>query len=214
MNASHGNNADQRAFWSGKFGDSYVDRNKSIEEVNESYADQTGITVEEIFQKFFKDVDKGSRILELGCNVGLNLGMLQKLGFTNLYGVELNKKALEIAKERNPKVVFANSSIEDYEPNEKYDLVYTAGVLIHIHPSALESIIRKIVNLTNRYVFGFEYYSDNLIEIKYRDHSNVCWKQNFPYLFKRLFPTIKIVKKEKFYYKDQDLVDIGYLLRK
>jgi len=140
--------------------------------------------------------------------------MLQKLGFTNLYGVELNKKALEIAKERNPKVVFANSSIEDYEPNEKYDLVYTAGVLIHIHPSALESIIRKIVNLTNRYVFGFEYYSDNLIEIKYRDHSNVCWKQNFPYLFKRLFPTIKIVKKEKFYYKDQDLVDIGYLLRK
>jgi len=61
VNASHGNNADQRAFWSGKFGDSYVDRNKSIEEVNESYADQTGITVEEIFQKFFKDVDKGSR---------------------------------------------------------------------------------------------------------------------------------------------------------
>ena len=214
MNRSYDINANQRAFWSGEFGNAYVDRNKSIDEVNESYAQQTGITVEDIFQRFFNDIDRKSKILEVGCNVGLNLEMLQKMGFNNLHGIELNKKALQIAQERNPKVIFVNSSIEDYQSKEKYDLVYTAGVLIHIHPSTLESVIRKIVDLSAKYVFGFEYYSDKLEEIKYRDHSNVCWKQDFPLLFTKLFPQLKIVKQEKFSYKDNDLIDVAYLLRK
>lgn len=214
MNNSSDRNANQRAFWSGEFGNAYVDRNKSIDEVNKSYAEQTGITVDDIFQRFFNDIDKESRILELGCNVGLNLEMLRKMGFNNLHGVELNKKALEIAKERNPKVIFVNSSIEDYQSKEKYDLVFTAGVLIHIHPSTLESLIRKIVDLSAKYIFGFEYYSDKLEEIKYHDHSNVCWKQNFPLLYMKLFPQLKVVKQEKFNYKNNDLNDVAYLLRK
>ena len=214
MNSSYDRNANQRAFWSGEFGNTYVDRNKSIDEVNESYAQQTGITVEDIFQRFFNDIDRKSKILELGCNVGLNLEMLQKMGFNNLHGIELNKKALQIAQERNPKVIFVNSSIEDYQSKEKYDLVFTAGVLIHIHPSILESVIRKIVDLSTQYVFGFEYYSDKLEEIKYRDHSNVCWKQDFPLLFTKLFPQLKIVKQEKFSYKNSAMNDVAYLLRK
>ena len=214
MNRSYDINANQRAFWSGEFGNAYVDRNKSIDEVNESYAQQTGITVEDIFQRFFNDIDRKSKILEVGCNVGLNLEMLQKMGFNNLHGIELNKKALQIAQERNQKVIFVNSSIEDYQSKEKYDLVYTAGVLIHIHPSTLESVIRKIVDLSAKYVFGFEYYSDKLEEIKYRDHSNVCWKQDFPLLFTKLFPQLKIVKQEKFSYKNSEMNDVAYILRK
>ena len=214
MNDSSDRNANQRAFWSSEFGNAYVDRNKSIDEVNKSYAEQTGITVEEIFRRFFNDLDRQSKILELGCNVGLNLEMLEKMGFNYLHGVELNKKALKIAQERNPKVIFVNSSIEDFESNEKYDLVFTAGVLIHIHPSILESVIRKIVDLSNQYIFGFEYYSEKLEEIKYRNHSNLCWKQDFPLLFRKLFPSLKIVRQEKFSYKDNDLIDIAYLLRK
>lgn len=214
MNNSSDRNVNQRAFWSGEFGNAYVDRNKSIDEVNKSYAEQTGITIEDIFRRFFNDIDRKSKILELGCNVGLNLEMLQKMGFKNLHGVELNKKALEIAQERNPKVIFVNSSIEDFQSKEKYDLVFTAGVLIHIHPSTLESIIRKIIDLSTQYIFGFEYYSENLEEIKYRNYSNVCWKQDFPLLFRKLFPHLKIVKQEKFSYKEKDLIDVAYLLRK
>ncbi len=207
-------NTQQREFWLGEFGDSYMQRNKSIEDVNQEYAKETGITVEQIFQKFFDSLDRKSKILELGCNVGLNLRMLQKMGFTNLYGVELNKKALDIAQKNSKNITFINSSIEDFEPSETYDLVYTAGVLIHINPSVLDSVLKKIINLTNRYVFGFEYYSDNLVEIKYRDYANVCWKQNFPLLFTKLSPSLKVIKEEKFFYKNKNLVDIAYLLQK
>ncbi len=207
-------NDSQRKFWLGEFGDFYINRNKTIEEVNELYEKETGFTVEQIFKKFFHNIDKKSKILELGCNVGLNLRVLQKMRFTNLYGVELNKKAVDIAQKNSKNITFINSSIEDFEPNETYDLVYTAGVLIHINPLSLDSIIKKIVNLTNRYIFGFEYYADNLTEIKYRDYTNMCWKQNFPLLFKKLFPSLKIIEEEKFHYRKKNLTDIAYLLQK
>lgn len=207
-------NVHQREFWLGEFGDSYMQRNNNIEKINDDYKKETGITVEQVFQKFFDKVDKNSKILELGCNIGLNLGMLQKMGFTNLCGVELNEKALVIAKKNNKNITFINSSIEDFESDETFDLVFTAGVLIHINPSILDSVIRKVTNLTHRYIFGFEYYSDNLVEIKYRNHQNTCWKQNFPLLFQKLSPSLQVIKEEKFHYKNSNLIDVAYLLQK
>jgi len=215
MNNIIENNAEQRKFWLSKFGENYINRNKSMDEVNQFYEQQTGTTKEQIFQNFFDGIERKSKILELGCNIGLNLSILRKMGFKNMYGIELNKKAIEIGKKENPDVTFIHSSIEEFDPKgKKYDLVFTAGVLIHIHPSSLHSIIKKIVNLTKEYIFGFEYYADRQVEIAYRGSSNVCWKQNFPLLFKKLFPSIKTVKEEKIHYKKENLCDIAYLLRK
>ena len=214
MESNTSDNAQQREFWLGDFGDSYMQRNNSIEKVNEDYKKETGITVEQIFKIFFDNIDKKSKILELGCNIGLNIEILRKMGFHNLYGVELNKKALDIAKKNNKNVTFINSSIEDFKSNETFDLVFTANVLIHINPSMLDSIIRKIINLTHRYIFGFEYYSDNLVEIKYRNYQNTCWKQNFPLLFKNISPSLQVIKEEKFHYLDSNLIDVAYLLQK
>ncbi len=215
MGGSVESNASQRKFWSEDFGENYITRNMTMEEVNDLYKKQTGVTVEKIFQDFFSDIDKKSSILELGCNIGLNLSTLHKMGFSNLYGLEINKKAIGIAKKNNPEVEFINSSIEEFDPKgKKYDLVYTAGVLIHINPTALKAVVDKMLSLTKEYIFGFEYYSDELIEIKYRGHANVCWKQNFPLLFKKAMPTLQTMKEEKFHYKDEDLYDIAYLLKK
>ncbi|MBI1829461.1 MAG: methyltransferase domain-containing protein [Thaumarchaeota archaeon] len=215
MNNSYENNSNQRNFWAGEFGNSYIDRNYSTEEMNQLYKERTGFTFEQILKNFFIDIDKNSKILELGCNIGLVLSSLKKMGFANLYGLELNKKSFEIAKENNPNITFINSSMEDYDSKgEHFDLVYTSGVLIHIHPDALNAIIHKIVSLTNEYIFGFEYYSDSLVEVKYRGHSNVLWKQNFPLLFTKLYPSMTKIKEKKIYYKNEDLCDVAYLLKK
>ena len=106
------------------------------------------------------------------------------------------------------------SLIEDLETHEKYDIVYTSGVLIHINPETLPLVISKMDKLSKKYIFGYEYYSDNLVEIKYRDHENSCWKQNFPELIKKLNPSFKTIKEEKFQYKDENICDIAYLLKK
>ena len=206
---------DQKNFWENEFGTDYIERNKTLSEINEFYKQQTGITQEEIFTNFFSEINRKYNILEIGCNIGLKLSILKKMGFSNLFGLEVNKTAFEIAKKNNPDISFINSSIEEFEPSGKqFDLVFTSGVLIHIHPSLLNSIIKKMVNLTKEYIFGFEYYSDMLIEIPYRGNSNVCWKQNFSSLFTKLFPLLITIKQEKIRYKDKDLCDIVYLLRK
>ncbi len=207
-------NTEQREFWKGDFGIDYINRNKTIETVNELYEKQTGTTVENIFKKFFDQIDRNSTIIELGCNVGLNLSVLSKMGFKNLTGIEINETAYSIAKENNPNVNFINSSIEDFNSTNTYDLVYTAGVLIHIHPDTLPLIIKKMDNLSKKFIFGFEYFSENLVEIKYRNNLKTCWKQNFPELIKQSNPSFKTIKEEKFQYKDENICDIAYLLEK
>ena len=209
MNDNQENNSLQRKFWEGEFGDSYVERNNSIEEANTIYKEMAGVTIEEIYANFFAGINKENKILELGCNI------LQNLGFKDLYGLEINKKAYEIARRNNPKITFINSTIEDFNSKDtKYDLVFTSGVLIHIHPSVIKTIINKIIDLTKEYIFGFEYYADALTEVNYRGHANVLWKQNFPKLFLESTTSIKSIKEQKIPYKNSNLCDIAYLLKK
>lgn len=190
-----------------------MERNKSINSNNQLYKEQ--ISVEQIFTEFFDNIDKRNKILELGCSIGLKLSLLHKMGFSNLYSVEINRKAFEIAQKNNPDITFYNSSIEDFDQNnETYDLVFTSGVLIHINPKILNSIVDKIINLTKKYIFGFEYYADKLEEVEYRGHSDVLWKQNYPLLFTKRSASIKAVKSRKFFYKNSNLCDIAYLLNK
>ena len=142
MNLNSSN--DQHNFWLGSFGDEYIQRTGSLEKLNSIYFNLTGTSLSKIFENFFSDFDKDMTILELGCNVGIKLEILKNMGFSNLTGLEMNPKALDIAKKNNPEINFINSSIEDFDPNGKtFDLVFTYGVLIHQHPSNLESIISK-----------------------------------------------------------------------
>jgi len=208
-------NGEQREFWKGEFGNEYIERNKSIEEGNQLYKERTGISFEEVFKTMLIDVDKQSKILEIGCNVGIKLTILQKLGYTNLTGIEINDKAFDIAKQNNSKIDFIHTSIEDFDvKNEKYDLVFTSNVLIHFSPKNLEIVIKKMYDLTKTYIFGFEYYADELTEVVYRGHNEKLWKQNFPNVFKRLFPNLEIMKQQKIDWKDEELCDIAYLLKK
>lgn len=47
---------------------------------------------------FLGDLDRSLRILEVGANVGFQLALLQRMGFCNLYGIELQPYAVERAR--------------------------------------------------------------------------------------------------------------------
>lgn len=61
---------------------------------------------------------------------------------------------------------------------------------------------------------GFEYYSDKLVRVTYRGQSDALWKQDFPRLFRKIYPTLILEKQEIIPYKDDNIADITYLLRK
>jgi pseudaminic acid biosynthesis-associated methylase len=214
MIENNNSNLDQQNFWKGEFGEEYRKRCNTVEYQNSSYKQRTGITEEEAFLKIFKGIDKKSRILEVGCNIGLKLSILEKMGFENLFGLEINENSFKIAKKLNPKIKFFNSSIEEFETSEKFDFIYTATVLVHINPSIMELIMSKMINLTKKYIGGLECFSENITEVKYRNNSNTLWKQNFPENFKKISSELKSTYEEKIPYYENNLVDIVYLLEK
>lgn len=205
----------QEEFWLSNFGNEYLKRNFTYEDFNEQYIRQTGFSTDKPFQDFFVNLDKNITILEFGSNVGIKLEILKKMGFKNLTGIDINEEAIKIAKKRNPEINFIHSTIDNLILKDaKYDLVFTSLVLIHQNPQLIDSIISKIVDISKKYIFGYEYFSDILTEIEYRGNNNVLWKQDFVKLFRKNYPSLKLVKEKKYHYLDNKLVDIAYLFEK
>ena len=61
-----------------------MSRNSTTEDIDRYYKSKTGVSVSGIVKEFFGDLDRSLEILEVGCNIGLKLGILQKMGFITL----------------------------------------------------------------------------------------------------------------------------------
>lgn len=195
---------DQQMFWKGSGGDKYITRNRYFH--NFEYLDGYR---ENILKDFLSEIPKDSTVLELGCNKGQTIGHLKDLGFTKVTGIDINKSALKIAREEFPEFEFIESSIEDYNREEQFDLVITSGVLIHIHPANLPTIVKKIRELSKKYIFGFEYYSKEFHKINYLDGE--LWSGNYANVFNIKPQRIEIHTMKK---KEKDPTHIFYLIEK
>ncbi|KKL97042.1 hypothetical protein LCGC14_1838420, partial [marine sediment metagenome] len=70
------------------------------------------------------------RILEVGCSYGGFLILLKNLGWM-VKGLELNKEAVKFAKNRL-KLDVENGSIEDFQSDVQFDIIYLKMVLEHV----------------------------------------------------------------------------------
>lgn len=207
---------EQMEKWAGEFGREYTDRNAlSLEEMEALYKKNYGMTRTELNERFLKEMDRTIRILEVGSNIGNQLLCLQRVGFRNLYGVELQNYAVEFSKSRTRNInIIEGSAFDIPYKNGYFDLVFTAGVLIHINPSDIALVIREIYRCTRKYIWGFEYYADKYTEIPYRGQRNLLWKADFAKLYLNQFGDLELVKEEHLKYLDNDNVDTMFLFRK
>ncbi|EPY6430224.1 methyltransferase domain-containing protein [Clostridium sporogenes] len=207
----------QKQKWSTEFGKEYTDRNiYKPDNLDEFYKKQYGVTRSEMNNKFLTQyVDRDSKILEVGCNVGNQLRLLQRMGYTNLYGIELQDYAVEKAKELTKGINIIKGNADDIPFKDGYfDLVFTSGVLIHINPENIKKVLEEIFRCSNKYIFGFEYYSDNYEKINYRGNDDLLWKTDFSKLYLKYIPNLKIEKYKKFKYIDNNNEDLMFLLKK
>lgn len=201
---------EQLEFWKGEFGDRYISRNSG--DWDKFYEKQWGISRTDLNHEFLEQISKDTRILEIGCNIGNQLNILEKDGFNNLWGLEINKKALSIARE-NKGITFVEGSVFDIPfKNNFFEVVFTSGVLIHIAPQDLSSAMDEIYRVSNKYIWGFEYYSEMQESITYRGHDNKLWKNNFKKLYLDKFSNLKIINEKKLKYLENENVDMMYLL--
>ena len=206
----------QEEFWSGDFGKEYSDRNVwSIDEYDDFYKAEWGTTRTEMNQKFIGHLPKDIKILEVGCNVGMQLMLLQKMGYTNLYGVELQQYAVEKAKELSKGINIIQGSGFDIPFKDNYfDVVVTNGVLIHISPDDHGKIMNEVIRCSKKYIWGFEYYSPELQTLSYRGNEGYLWKTDFSKVYSSLAPSLKETMREYYKYTYDDNVDMMFLLEK
>jgi len=204
----------QELFWSGEFGDQYTDRNSNIEQLT---LKKFGISRTMMNQQFLSDLDI-KNVLEVGCNRGeqLNLLWLGNDNIEDFYGIDINEHALWEARKRNPNLNHLKGSALDIPFKDNYfDLVYTSGVLIHIHPDNLKQVMSEIYRVSKKYIWGMEYWSLDCKEINYRGNEGFLWKNNFSHLYQEHFPNLKLIKEEFYEYQDgSGNVDTMFILRK
>ena len=207
---------DQMQQWSSEFGKEYTERNPhTIEVMDELYKKQFGLTRTELNLMFLGNLDRTIKILEVGSNVGAQLHGLQKIGFKNLYGIEIQPYAVEVSKQNTKNINLIQGTAFDIPFKDSYfDIVFTSGVLIHINPDDLNIAIREIYRCTSEYIWGFEYYADKFSEIPYRGRRNLLWKANFAKLYLDEFSNLELVKEERIKYLDNDNADSMFLIRK
>lgn len=204
----------QEDFWSTNFGEAYSDRNQhTVEALDAIYKETFGTTRGEMNSEFIPDDAKS--FLEVGCNTGNILSSLQAQGHKNLNGIDIQEYAIQQAIELTSEInVLVGSAFNIPFEDNSFDLVFTSGVLIHIHPDDVAGVMREIARVSKKYIWGLEYYSPEREEINYRDKLGYCWKDNFPRLYQENVPGLKLIKEKHYKYLENDNVDSMFILKK
>lgn len=156
---------EQECFWGGGFGDEYIKRN-TYESLLPSYLN--------MWTKIISKTNNIKSCLEFGANIGVNLQTLKLLiPKLHIVAIEINKTACEkyLSKFISKGNIY-NQSILDYKVDNKYDLTYTRGVLIHINPQELNVVYEKLYQSSNKYIVIVEYYNPIPMNVTYRGHSD------------------------------------------
>lgn len=138
----------------------------------------------DIFKRF--DIPKDYEILELGSNCGRNLYHLNQNGYESLFGIEINKKAIEIMDKhfvfsKRPSII--NSTIEAYinpdsSPHTEVDVIFTMATFLHIHPDS-DWIFEVLASMTRNYIITIEHESFFNARIFPRNYKDIFEKLGF-----------------------------------
>lgn len=205
--------------WDSSFGRNYTKRNPHTAEATDLLYEKTitGLTRSAMNERFLSGL-KIDNVLEVGCNVGAQLLILSKMGYKNLYGIELQEKVVDYAKsntKRRDINIVKGSALDIPFKDAFFDLVFTSTVLIHIAPSDINVVLDEIYRCSRKYIWGYEYYADKYTMIEYRGEKNLLWKADFAQLFINRFRGLRIRKKQIFKRVDNPIKhDCMYLLEK
>ena len=141
------------------------------------YTDENQESIQESLSNFVYNASLvlgAKKILEVGCNIGNNLNSFPS-DFC-VFGMDMNEKALEKAKLRYPNFDFKQGSITKIPFEDNYfDLVFTRGVLIHIHPDDVKTAMKELLRVSSKWIFNLEYFGEDNKMIKWKRGDDLLW---------------------------------------
>lgn len=182
-------NTETLNFWKEEYRDDYMKKNAEFDSV-------LGV---EAWKLMVKNTQSVSSIVECGCNIGRNIDFLQQINPDyDISAIDVNEKAINFVKEKYNISDSFVGRIEDASfKNNKYDLAFTMGVLIHVHPDELLATAKKVVDMSKKYVLIGEYFNRTPTMIPYQGKENLLFKRDFGKYFLENF--------------DLEVIDYGFL---
>lgn len=180
----------QIEFWRGEFGNDYAERNLASHSQLAARLAMWSDILKPVVGKM------PNSILEVGCNLGINLRTLSALSSATLMGVEPNDKARAILLRDGilqPENLRGGVAQSIDFPDGVADLTFTSGVLIHIHPDHLLAACREIHRCSRRYIACIEYFADKPEMIPYRGHDDRLFKRDFGGYWMDNFPDLTVL---------------------
>lgn len=172
--------------WAGEFGDRYIERNQGENEQRD------------VFWTAFLAEHPIRDVLEVGCNIGLNLSPIARsIGGRGVTGIDVNANALLEMRKRVPHARALVASARDLPfADRTFDLVFTAGVLIHQSPAILEQVLREVVRCSRKHILCIEYYAPSLTEVPYRGFRGSLHKLDFGAAYLAAAPELRLVARK------------------
>jgi pseudaminic acid biosynthesis-associated methylase len=167
---------EQEQFWSDTYAQDYIAKNSAFDRVK----GVEGWT--KMLAKAERPIDS---VLECGCNIGRNIDFLgEVLPEAQRSIIEVSKPAYAFVTDRFAFDRSYNGTIleSDFAP-ASFDLAFTIGVLIHIHPDNLLANMRKMFDYSRRYVLIGEYFNRTPVMLEYQGEQDRLFKCDFGKLF-------------------------------
>jgi pseudaminic acid biosynthesis-associated methylase len=180
---------EQQNFWANTYADEYIKKNSQFDRVK-------GVAA---WKQMLAKAGQITSVLECGCNIGRNID------FLNVVLPDARKSIIEISqpafafvtKQHKLTQAFNGAIVEAMFDEESFDLVYTMGVLIHIHPDNLLDNMEKMYKLSSNYILMGEYFNRTPVMLEYQGQKDRLFKRDFGKLFLQKFSV--------------ELVDYGFL---
>jgi len=124
----------------------YEQKNKNIEGLEKHQETKDIERTKILYDQISQHVDSSSKILSIGCHTGGRMSYLHENGLTNLYGIEINKNAVDLMKKNHPEL-YSDSKIyigscqdvlERLDDNE-FDIVYAVSTLQLVNKNGKET---------------------------------------------------------------------------
>jgi pseudaminic acid biosynthesis-associated methylase len=174
---------EQLALWTSGFGRDYTERNdRELPGRVEAWREMIGgLPV--------------TSVLEVGCNLGWNLSYLARLGDYQLVGIEPQADAVRAGQERGDRFTILEGNAFDLPFKDgSFDLVFTSGVLIHIHPRDLPRALAEMERVSRRFLLYVEYDHPTEVELPYRGHGGALWKRDHRAAWLAAAPDLRLLR--------------------
>jgi len=180
----------QLELWRGDFGEAYTARNAGNSQSVPARVAMWAAILERMVG------NPPTSILEIGSNVGNNLHALRALTGASFYALEPIARAREVLIADG--IVDAGHALDGSASSIQLldgavDMVFTSGVLIHIHPRDLLKSCTEMYRVSARYVVCIEYFSDNEETVSYRGQDEALFKRDFGGYWMDNFPNLRLL---------------------